>query len=74
MSEAKRSDAALDIAAQEAVEGRAPRGGKAKPLHSEPAPSAGPHADPDLVNPDATPGTGSLPTPGEADGLDSTSG
>jgi hypothetical protein len=37
-------------------------------------PSAGPHAEPGLVNPDATPGAGALPTPGARDGTDSTSG
>lgn len=30
-------------------------------------PSAGPHSDPSLINPDATPGAGSLPEPGEAE-------
>ncbi|CAA9363749.1 MAG: hypothetical protein AVDCRST_MAG90-3207 [uncultured Microvirga sp.] len=37
-------------------------------------PTAGPHADPALINPDATPGTGTLPSPGEQDNIDSTSG
>lgn len=36
-------------------------------------PAAGPHADPSLINEDATPGTGALPPAGEHDGLDSTS-
>jgi hypothetical protein len=36
-------------------------------------PSAGPHESPELVNPDATPGTGALPTPGAQDGTESTS-
>lgn len=36
-------------------------------------PPAGPHDDPSLTNPDATPGTGSLPSPDEQDS-DSTSG
>jgi hypothetical protein len=61
-----------DAAAQAAVEGRTGRNGK-EPPHPEPAPSAGPHADPALVNPDATPGAGALPSPGEDDGLESTS-
>jgi len=30
-------------------------------------PAAGPHADPRLMNPDATPGTGALPPIGESD-------
>jgi hypothetical protein len=37
-------------------------------------PPAGPHADPNLVNPAATPGTGALPPPGQHDDVDSTSG
>jgi hypothetical protein len=61
-----------DAAAQDAIEGRT-QPGIAKQRHAEPAPSAGPHADPALVNPDATPGAGALPSPGEEDGLDSTS-
>lgn len=36
-------------------------------------PAAGPHAKPSLTNPDATPGTGALPDPGDRDGTDSTS-
>ncbi len=31
------------------------------------APAAGPHAEPSLTNPDATPGTGALPPPGPAE-------
>ena len=37
-------------------------------------PAAGPHADPALVNPDATPGAGTLPSPGADDDMDATSG
>jgi hypothetical protein len=37
-------------------------------------PPAGPHAEPSLTNPDATPGAGTLPPPGEHDDVDSTSG
>ena len=37
-------------------------------------PAAGPHADPSLVNEDATPGTGALPEAGDPDATDSTSG
>ena len=36
-------------------------------------PPAGPHADPDLMNPDATPGTGALTPTGGHDDVDSTS-
>ena len=63
-----------DTAAQDAVEGRTPdqSGKERKPKGGE-APSAGPHADPALVNPDATPGAGALPSPGDDDGLESTS-
>jgi hypothetical protein len=43
------------------------------PEPSDSLPSAGPHADPELTNPDATPGTGALPTPGEHDDTDATS-
>lgn len=61
-----------DTVAQAAIEGRAqPSAGKPRP--SEPAPSAGPRADPALINPEATPGAGALPSPGEDDGLESTS-
>lgn len=41
---------------------------------SENLPPAGPHARSDLVNPDATPGTGELTPPGGHDDVDSTSG
>ena len=37
------------------------------PKPSDGLPSAGPHADPSLINPDATPGAGSLPSPDEDD-------
>lgn len=37
-------------------------------------PAAGPHDKPSLTNPDATPGTGALPTPGGQNGTNSTSG
>ena len=51
----------LDKAAQDAVEGRTPdQGGAAKPA-PEQTPAAGPHADPALINPDATPGSGYMP-------------
>lgn len=37
-------------------------------------PAAGPHADPALTNPDATPGTGTLPPAGADDDMTSNSG
>ena len=44
----------------------------AKP--SDDLPPAGPHDDPALTNPDSTPGTGALPSPGtQDDDIDSTS-
>jgi len=47
---------------------------KAKaPKLSDRLPAAGPHADPALMNPDATPGTGALTPPGQHDDSDSTS-
>ena len=65
-----------DKDAQNAVEGR-PAQGSADRKTAERAdrpPTAGPHAEPALVNPDATPGTGTLPPPGTHDDTDSTSG
>jgi hypothetical protein len=44
------------------------------PADRERPPAAGPHADPSLINPDATPGTGALPPAGETEDTDSTSG
>ena len=41
--------------------------------HPDDTPSAGPHAEPSLTNPDATPGAGTLTPPGEHDDMDSTS-
>jgi hypothetical protein len=70
MSEAKKSE---DAAAQAAVEGRTPDQSGSRRRQPEPSPSAGPHAEPSLVNSNATPGAGSLPSPGEDDGLESTS-
>jgi hypothetical protein len=51
---------------------RRPSAARSKPSDSLPA--AGPHADPALTNPDATPGAGALTPPGEHDEVDSTSG
>ena len=63
MSAAKKSE---DAAAQAAVEGRTPDQSGSRRPHPEPASSAGPHAEPSLINPDATPGAGSLPSPGDS--------
>ena len=52
--------------------GREPKTGAApgEPESQQPSagatPAAGPHADPALTNPDATPGTGALPPVGPA--------
>lgn len=43
------------------------RGGKPEPK-KERIPPAGPHDRPDLINPDATPGSGTLPSPDDRDG------
>jgi hypothetical protein len=60
-----------DAAAQRAIEGRDRADAGAKPADAPP--SAGPHAESALVNPDATPGTGALPEAGEQGDADSTS-
>jgi len=44
------------------------------PEPSDRLPPAGPHADPKLINPDSTPGTGALTPEGKHDDVDSTSG
>jgi hypothetical protein len=62
---------ASDIAAQKAVEGRTRAKSDASQVKRRP--SAGPHADPALANPDATPGAGTLPEAGQRD-ADSNSG
>ena len=72
MSAAKRSE---DAAAQAAVEGRTPdQSGTPRPRPGEQTP-AGPHADPSLLNPAATPGAGALPPadPDAQGNMDSTS-
>ena len=74
--EAKASDTALENTAQG---GRASAPADSQPVANPPKPSdlpaAGPHADPSLINPDATPGAGSLPEPGDGeDDVGSTSG
>ena len=48
-------------------------GGSSSGLPGE-LPPAGPHADPALTNPDATPGAGTLEPAGGHDEVDSTSG
>ena len=60
-----------DAAAQRAIEGRDRAKADTKPPEAPPA--AGPHAETALVNPEATPGTGALPPPGEQGDVDSTS-
>lgn len=63
-----------DKAAQDSIEGRtAGRGGDSPEPEATP-PAAGPHANPELINPDATPGTGALPTPGKEGDADPGSG
>ena len=62
-----------DKAAQDAIEGRAGPAASQAPEPSDPPPSPGPHADPALINPDATPGTGALPSPGGDEDVESTS-
>jgi hypothetical protein len=49
-----------------------PQADSAKPAGDR-IPAAGPHDKPHLTNPDATPGTGSLPESGDHDATDSTS-
>jgi hypothetical protein len=66
--------------ARREIEGRPPAEGSPRspgsgaPESSEELPPAGPHARSDLVNPEATPGTGALTPPGAHDDVDSTSG
>lgn len=51
--------------------------GKGAPGKDDPRkdlPPAGPHADPALTNPDATPGSGALPGAGEQGEVDGASG
>src|SRR5215210_4091708 len=63
-----------DLSARNAIEGHSrAAGGSGHSDDETKLPPAGPHADPDLVNPIATPGTGALPPPGEHVDVDSTS-
>lgn len=53
------------------------RGGEPPPASApagEESPSAGPHADPALTNPDATPGAGSLPSAEDGEDAGSATG
>jgi hypothetical protein len=58
------------------VDGKQPQQGSSEAAQ-KPAPgkmpAAGPHDKPHLTNPDATPGTGSLPESGDPDATDSAS-
>jgi hypothetical protein len=62
-------DDGADVSRHESTDGGKPSEG---PKPSDRMPSAGPHADPALMNPDATPGTGALPDPGDHDNVDAT--
>ncbi|WP_201834692.1 hypothetical protein [Microvirga zambiensis] len=61
-----------DDAAKKA-DAKQPQQGSSRKPASDKMPAAGPHDKPHLTNPDATPGTGSLPEPGEHDTTNSTS-
>jgi hypothetical protein len=64
------SDKAKHLAKPKAAQGK----GKPPANPSDDLPPAGPHDDPALTNPDSTPGTGALPSPGtQDDDIDSTS-
>jgi hypothetical protein len=64
--------------AQAAIEGNRhgaqEPGGSKDDAPANPPPPAGPHADPKLMNEDATPGAGTLEPVGRHDDVDSTSG
>ena len=68
-----------DLDAREAVEGTrkgtvGPGGSKERaPDPADRSPAAGPHDDPSLINPDATPGAGTLPDTEPQDDTGSTS-
>ena len=66
-------DADLDRVGQEQIEGRAgtPAVPGGVPAGASPA---GPHETPSLTNPDATAGTGSLPSPTQGDEVDAATG
>ncbi len=77
----KRSDSSIENLPENATQpGGAPQGTEepgnqnaGAPEPSDRMPPAGPHADPKMMNPDATPGTGALTPTGEHDDVDSTS-
>lgn len=71
MDERDRKDADLDRVGQEEIEGR---GGAAGPAPAPDGSPAGPHAKPSLTNPDATSGTGSLPSASPGDEADAATG
>jgi len=63
-----------DVAARNAVEGQSGAAwGSDRSSGGAGPPPAGSHANPDLINPDATPGTGALTPPGGHDDIDATS-
>ena len=62
-------DEESDAAAMAEIEGREPSTGRTPPP-APPGPAAGPHADPALTNPEATPGTGALPNPAPGEDAD----
>ena len=68
MEEQADKGADIDKAGQAEIEGRTgqDKSGKGSPE----MPAAGPHARPSLTNPDATPGTGSLPSTSAGDEAD----
>ncbi|WP_137388713.1 hypothetical protein [Rhodoligotrophos defluvii] len=55
------------IGVAQAMQQGAPQPGKTGKKDRGRMPPAGPHADPRLMNPDATPGTGALPPIGSED-------
>lgn len=75
MSEKKGIDAEARAAVEGTANTTAEPGGSHEggPKPSDRQPLAGAHADPALINPDATPGTGALTPPGGHDDVDSTS-
>ncbi len=64
----------LDKAGQEEIEGRAAATPAAADGAARQLTPAGPHAETGLTNPDATPGTGALPSPTPDDEADAATG
>jgi len=52
---------------------KAAQGTSPKTMPDDAPPAAGPHSEPSLTNPDATPGTGALADVNDRDATDSTS-